>query len=79
MQYTDFDEIEEIGSGDYGTVHTAKYKKYSVARHKRLDNHTANRMKYSEEEEGLPEVVVLKRFKYSDQTLELFITEVSNF
>ena len=26
MQYSDFDEIEEIGSGGYGTVHTAKYK-----------------------------------------------------
>ena len=26
MQYADFDEIKEIGSGDYGTIHTAKYK-----------------------------------------------------
>ena len=29
MQYSDFDEIKEIGSGGYGTVYTAKYKKYS--------------------------------------------------
>ena len=28
MQYADFDEIKEIGSGGYGTVYTAKYKKY---------------------------------------------------
>ena len=26
MQYADFDEIKEIGSGGYGTVYTAKYK-----------------------------------------------------
>ena len=26
MQYDDFDEIEEIGSGGYGTVYTAKHK-----------------------------------------------------
>ena len=25
MQYADFDEIKEIGSGGYGTVYTAKY------------------------------------------------------
>ena len=29
MQYADFDEIKEIGSGGYGTVYAAKYKKYS--------------------------------------------------
>ena len=29
MQYADFDEITEIGAGGYGTVYTAKYKKYS--------------------------------------------------
>ena len=29
MQYSDFDEIKEIGSGGYGTVYTVKYKKYS--------------------------------------------------
>src|SRR6185503_6280241 len=29
MQYGDFDEIKEIGAGGYGTVYTAKYKKYS--------------------------------------------------
>ena len=27
MQYADFDEIKQIGSGGYGTVYTAKYKK----------------------------------------------------
>ena len=26
MQYSDFDEIKEIGSGGYGTVYTAEYK-----------------------------------------------------
>ena len=29
MQYADFCELEEIGFGGYGTVYTAKYKKYS--------------------------------------------------
>ena len=29
MQYDDFDEITEIGTGGYGTVYTAKYRKYS--------------------------------------------------
>ena len=28
MRYADFDEIKEIGSGGYGTVYTAKYKKF---------------------------------------------------
>ena len=26
MQYSDFDELREIGSGGYGTVYTAEYK-----------------------------------------------------
>ena len=26
MQYSDFYELNEIGSGGYGTVHTARYK-----------------------------------------------------
>ena len=30
MRWTDFDEIKEIGSGGYGTVYKAKYKKYST-------------------------------------------------
>ena len=29
MQYDDFYETEEIGSGGYGTAYTAKYKKPS--------------------------------------------------
>ena len=29
MQYSNFYELKEIGSGGYGTVYTAKYKKYS--------------------------------------------------
>src|SRR6185436_1545844 len=29
MQYADFYELKEVGSGGYGTVYTAKYKKYS--------------------------------------------------
>ena len=32
MQYSDFDELKEIGAGGYGTVYTAKYKKYSEVR-----------------------------------------------
>src|SRR5438128_1208697 len=32
MQYDDFYEIEEIGSGGYGTVYTAKCKGWSDAR-----------------------------------------------
>ena len=26
MQYSDFDELKEIGAGGYGTVYTAEYK-----------------------------------------------------
>ena len=29
MQYSDFDELKEIGAGGYGTVYTAKCSKYS--------------------------------------------------
>ena len=29
MQYGDFYELNEIGSGGYRTVYTAKYRKYS--------------------------------------------------
>ena len=29
MQYSDFCELKEIGSGGYRTVYTAEYKKYS--------------------------------------------------
>ena len=59
MQYSDFDQLEEIGSGGYGSVYTARYKGG---------------------EENVPEIVVLKRFKRVDyhETLELFISEVSN-
>ena len=28
IQYSDFDEITEIGAGGYGTVYTARYRKY---------------------------------------------------
>ena len=63
MQYSNFDEIKEIGSGGYGTVYTAKYKG------------TAKYGKYSER---IPQTVVLKRFKSFDETPELFISEVSN-
>ena len=59
MQYGDFYELKEIGSGGYGIVYTAKYKKYS-------------------EVEDMKQTVVLKRFKSFDETLELFISEVSN-
>ena len=33
MQYNDFYERKEIGSGGYGTVDTAKYRNYSEVRH----------------------------------------------
>ena len=33
MQYSDFDELKQIGSGGYGTVYTAKYKKYSEVKY----------------------------------------------
>ena len=29
MQYSDFEEIKEIGSGGYGTAYTAKYRNYT--------------------------------------------------
>ena len=32
LEYDDFDELREIGSGNYKTVYTAKYKKY-LAQH----------------------------------------------
>ena len=32
MQYADFYELKEIGFGGYGTVYTAKYRKYSEIR-----------------------------------------------
>ena len=32
MQYSNFDEIKEIRAGSYGTVYTAKYRKYSEVR-----------------------------------------------
>ena len=59
MPYTDFYELKEIGFGGYGTVYTAKYKKYSA-------------------KDGIPQTVVLKRFKSFDETPELFISEVSD-
>ena len=31
LQYSDFCEVREIGSGGYGTVCTAKYKDYQPA------------------------------------------------
>ena len=30
IQYSDFDELKEIGAGGYGTVDTAKYRNYST-------------------------------------------------
>jgi len=53
MKFEDFNEIQEIGSGGYGTVYTAKCSEF-----------------------GKP--VVLKRYKSSDQTPELFISEVNS-
>ena len=68
MQYSDFGEMKQIGAGGYGTVYTAKYK--GTAKH-RIFLH-------SEEEEDIPETVVLKQFKNFDETPESFISEVSN-
>ena len=58
MQYSNFYEFNEIGSGAYATIYTAKHKNYS--------------------EENIPQTVVLERFKSFNETLKLFITEVSN-
>ena len=33
MEYSDFDEIKQIGSGGYGTVYTAKYRNYSEVKY----------------------------------------------
>ena len=33
MQYSDFYKLKEIGCGGYGTVYTAKYKRYSEVEH----------------------------------------------
>ena len=62
IQYDDFYEVKEIGAGGYGTVYTAKYKKFSEVKGERMRSQT----------------VVLKRFKSLDETPELFISEVSN-
>jgi len=48
IQYDDFYGLEEIGSGGYGTVYTAKYKKYIYP-----EKYNIN----------MPETVVLKQFK----------------
>ena len=65
MQYSDFYELKEIGAGGYGTVYTAKYRRYLL-----LD--------FIEEEDDMLETVVLKRFKSFDEIPKLFISEVSN-
>jgi len=33
MQYSDFYELNEIGSGGYGKVYTAKYRNYSEVKY----------------------------------------------
>ena len=66
MQYEDFDEIEELGSGGYGTVYTAKYKKYTTT-----DFITPSSFKV------VPDRVVLKGFKNPGQLSEPLIDEVS--
>ena len=32
MEYSDFYELKEIGAGGYGSVYTAKYKRYEEVR-----------------------------------------------
>ena len=53
MQYNDFYELKEIGTGGYGTVYTAKYK--GTAKYRRYS--------FAEEEEDMPETVVLKQLR----------------
>ena len=71
MQYTDFDQIKEIGFGGYGTVYTAKYKKY-------LELRGMDETGISMDETGMDKTVVLKQFLSFDETPELFISEVNN-
>jgi hypothetical protein len=61
MKFEDFHEIEEIGSGAYGTVYTATCKN--------LNKYVpwSNRQR----------LVVLKQFKSFNQMSELFVSEVS--
>ena len=66
MQYEDFEEIEDLGSGGYGTVYTAKYKKYTTT-----DFITPSSFKV------VPDRVVLKGFKNPGQLSEPLIDEVS--
>ena len=62
MQYSDFYELNEIGSGGYGKVYTARYKGELKVGYIIMQQ----------------TVVVLKRLKSFDETPELFISEVSN-
>ena len=62
MQYSDFYELKEIGVGGYGTVYTAKYKKYLEVRY--MNEETVVLKRYNN--------------KNFDQTSELFVSEVSN-
>ena len=45
MQYSDFDEIKQIGSGGSGTVYTAKYEKYSEVKYMKEETVVLKRFK----------------------------------
>ena len=55
MQYSDFYELKEIGSGGYGTVYTAKYKKYSEVRN--MDEETVVLKRFKNFDE-MPELFI---------------------
>ena len=55
MEYNDFYELKEIGAGGYGTVYTAKYKKYSEVRRMEEETVVLKRFKSFDE---MPELFI---------------------
>src|SRR6185437_4832357 len=53
MKYSDFYEVKEIGAGGYGTVYTAKYKKYSEVLSMEEETIVLKRFKSFDETPGL--------------------------
>ena len=56
MLYDDFYEITEIGAGGYGTVYTAKYRKYSELKAIALDKTVV--LKRFKSFDGMPELFI---------------------